>query len=110
MKCLYSGDKPLGIVQSNAEDVAYDSNTSVKEKIDDNDKYDTDSGTTGSTEYDSFYFGDITVPSGRSVDMAIVVDTPYNAPAFAQVLGGGTNIRVYSRRSGLTFTVKYKYH
>ena len=33
--CLYSGDKPLGIVQSNAEDVAYDSNTSVKEKIDD---------------------------------------------------------------------------
>jgi hypothetical protein len=33
-KCLYSGDKPLGIVQSNAEDVAYDSNTSVKEKID----------------------------------------------------------------------------
>ena len=34
MKCLYSGDKPLGIVQSNAEDVAYDSNTSVKEAID----------------------------------------------------------------------------
>lgn len=34
--CLYSGDKPLGIVQSNAEDVAYDSNTSVKEKIDEN--------------------------------------------------------------------------
>lgn len=33
-KCLYSGDKPLGIVQSNAEDVAYDSNTSVKEAID----------------------------------------------------------------------------
>ena len=33
-KCLYSGDKPLGIVQSNAEDVAYEGNTSVKEKID----------------------------------------------------------------------------
>ena len=32
-KCLYSGDKPLGIVQSNAEDVAYEGNTSVKEKI-----------------------------------------------------------------------------
>ena len=32
--CLYSGDKPLGIVQSNAEDVAYDSNTNVKEAID----------------------------------------------------------------------------
>ena len=32
--CLYSGDKPLGIVQSNAEDVAYDNDISVKEAID----------------------------------------------------------------------------
>ena len=33
-KCLYSGDKPLGIVQSNAEDVEYSSGVSVKDKID----------------------------------------------------------------------------
>ena len=33
-KCLYSGDKPLGLVQSNAEDVEYSTGVSVKEAID----------------------------------------------------------------------------
>ena len=33
-ECLYYGDKPIGIVQSKAEDVEYSSGVSVKDKID----------------------------------------------------------------------------
>ena len=33
-ECLYYGDKPIGLIQSNAEDVEYSTGVSVKEKID----------------------------------------------------------------------------
>ena len=35
-ECLYYGDKPIGLVQSNAEDVEYAEGVSVKDKIDEN--------------------------------------------------------------------------
>lgn len=34
-ECLYYGDKPIGLIQSNAEDVEYSTGVSVKDKIDD---------------------------------------------------------------------------
>jgi len=33
-ECLYYGDKPIGLIQSNAEDVEYSTGVSVKDKID----------------------------------------------------------------------------
>ena len=34
-ECLYYGDKPIGLIQSNADDVEYSTGVSVKDKIDD---------------------------------------------------------------------------
>ena len=33
-ECLYYGDKPIGLIQSNADDVEYSTGVSVKDKID----------------------------------------------------------------------------
>lgn len=94
-----------------SEYVMYDNNTSVKQKLDElTPLYDTGSVVTSDTAYNGFYWGDVSIPTGRIVDEAVVTSSASNNPAFAQVVNSGATVRVYCAVASNNCTVKYRYH